>query len=711
MSLPRARSLRHALVPPLLPGLLALVLLPLSGCDGSEGEIPRRAILVSLDALNEEILHRTLDQGQAPTLHAIFEGGTCADHAVAAFPSLTAPSHAVLWTGAYGDVTGAAGNSQHRLPRSGNTVLDMTSGFVHDVLGAEAIWISAGRVGVPVAGHHVTQAPGVPGYPGVDGERTPEQEARREEARGILAQEGVDVFRGYQWMLEPHRVLTATDVEWTDPADWIGLEEVGDGREGRDDGLEARGEGTEEAREDGAGAAGPLPLRSFRWETGAGIFHGLLHGGDRYEAVTVAPTPDFRLGVTARLHPAEAEDPGDRKLARHFSPTLEVPVEAGSLGGSLEESPPLAGRVHLRVRLFEVEEDGSDFLLYHPALHPVAGNTPEVMEAYDRGVGGWLGNSAMWLYMNGGFGPTLESGGDGTAEARFLESAELLLRQFMRGSEWMWRERSPRLMLDYFPLSDTVDHNLLGFMDPEWPGYDPVLAEAVAEFRAQAWRLVDLRLAHLLELAREDDAALFVTGDHGMRASWNLLLPNLVLKEAGLLALNEDGTVDLSRTRAVSPNGYWISVNRTAWRDGIVPPEEEEEVIAAVRAALEGVVDGDGTQVVTRTFTPGEHPEMGLGGAAGGDVYWGTAHGYRAGAGLQDRQAHCGTWLPTGRAGHVHGILRGGTRTHPRDACGAGAHHGGGSHPGGVHRDPHAHRRGRGLGPPADARPPLTLQG
>ena len=110
----------------------------------------------------------------------------------------------------------------------------------------------------------------------------------------------------------------------------------------------------------------------------------------------------------------------------------------------VEEGPTLTGRVHLRVRLFEGEEDGSDFLLYHPSLHPVAGNTPEGMEAYDRGVGGWLGNSAMWLYMNGGFGPTLEFGGDGTAEARFLESAELLLRQFMRGSEWLWRERSPQ---------------------------------------------------------------------------------------------------------------------------------------------------------------------------------------------------------------------------------------------------------------------------
>jgi predicted AlkP superfamily phosphohydrolase/phosphomutase len=593
------RTRRH--LPILLPlGVLAWI----PGCEPVERrEVPRRAIVVSIDALNEGILRRTLDPAVVPTFLRVLDEGACADHAVTAFPSSTAPSHAVLWTGAYGNVSGATSNSQHRLPRSRHTVLESISGFLHHVLDAEAIWISAGREGIPVAGHHVTQGPGVPGHPAVDRDRTREQEARREEARRILAREGVDVLRGYLWTLEPHRVLTADDVEWTDPAEWQGLEAFGEG----------------------------VPPRSFRWETGAGTFHGVLHGGDAYEAVTVASDPDRRAGVTAYLRPPEDAPPEDRELARHFSPALEVPVQAGSL----EEGRPQEGRVHLRVRLFHVDEDGGDFVLYHPALHPVAGNTPELMEAYDRAVGGWLGNSAMWVYRDGGFGPTLMEGGDGTAEARYLETAELLLRQFMQGSEWMWQEREPRLMLDYFPLSDTVDHELLGFLEPEWPGFDRELAQAVADFRNRAWRLVELRLAHLVELARGGDAALFLTGDHGMRVSWNLFLPNLALRDAGLLVLDADGNVDLSRTRAVSPNGYWVSVNRTAWRGGIVPPEEEAEVVDAVRTALEGVVDGRGVKVVPRTFTPEESPELGIGGPAGGDVYWATAPTYRSSSGLR----------------------------------------------------------------------------
>ncbi|HEY8468186.1 MAG TPA: alkaline phosphatase family protein, partial [Longimicrobiales bacterium] len=66
---------------------------------------PRRAILVSFDALNEARVRESLPRDAVPNFLALFEGGACVAHAVSAFPSVTAPSHAVLWTGAYGDVT------------------------------------------------------------------------------------------------------------------------------------------------------------------------------------------------------------------------------------------------------------------------------------------------------------------------------------------------------------------------------------------------------------------------------------------------------------------------------------------------------------------------------------------------------------------------------------------------------------------------------
>ena len=610
-----SRRLRRRALPAFL-----LVLLAACAPGAPEDASPRPpAILVSIDALNEAILRRTLTAEEAPTFHRLFTEGACAEHARTAFPSVTSASHAVLWTGAYGDVTGVTGNLQHALPMDRHTVLDMVRGFSWEVLAAEPLWITAGKAGIAVAGHHVTQGPWVPGYPPVTGERTPEQEARREESARILALPDVNVLNGYNSMPQPQRVLGAADVTWTDGEEWQGLEALGSS----------------------------VPPRTFRFDVAGAPVRGVLHGnqelGEGYTSVTVALEPDPRGGITAHAAPAEGSPPAGRPLARHFSDGLEIRLQRSP------EDPWERASVFLHLRLFEVAPDGTDFMLYHPHMPVTDGNRPELMDGYGAAAGGWPANSGLPLWERGALGPTFLLGGDGTAEARYLETAEFLTRQFMRGSEWLWRTFEPQLQMDYFPESDAIDHALLGLLDPAWPGYTPEVAEQAARLRARVWALVDLRLQHLLELALERNGALFVTGDHGMRTSWNQFLPNVALREAGLLVLDDAGGIDVSRTRAVSPNGYWITVNRQAWTDGIVPPEDEAGVVAAARQALEGVVGPDGGPVVTRTFVPAGDREFGLGGVAGGDLYWATAPGYSSGSGHRAERAAGPDRL---RAGH-----------------------------------------------------------
>lgn len=588
------------------PALLIGFAWGLGGCFPLGGgvstpEEARPAILVSIDALSEAILRRTLTPDEAPTLYRLFEEGACVESAVSHFPSLTAPGHAVLWTGTTGAVNGIAANLQHRLPRDRHTVLDMLRGFSYEGLSAEPLWITAGKAGIPVVGHHPTQAPYLPGYPAAEGSRTTFQEGRREESRRVLARPDVNVLNGYNTMAEYQRVLTADQVEWTPSAGWRNL----------------------------AGLESGVPPRTFSFMVAGTPVHAVLHGGSRYTSVTVALEPDAAAGFTAHAAPPEDTPVQGRELARHFAGPL--PLEVTGDGGDSGEwtRAPLS----LWLRLFEVSDDGTDFVLFQPNLPVADGNRTDLMEAYDRAAGGWSGNSGLPSYQRGALGPTLLMGGDGTAEARYLETAEFLTRHFMRGSEWLWRTYSPGLQMDYFPESDAIDHELLGYLDPMWPGYDPERALRVRDFRARVWRLVDLRVAHLLELALERNGALFVSGDHGMRASWMQFLPNVALREAGLLAVDAEGNIDLSRTRAVSPNGNWISINRQVWQEGVVPPHEEQAVLSAARAAIEGVTGPDGGRVVTRTFLPDEHPELGLGGPAGGDLYWATAPGYRSGSG------------------------------------------------------------------------------
>lgn len=580
----------HRLAPLAAAALLA------SACAPPHAAVPpssapapapaRRAILVSFDALNERRVLETLPAAAVPNFRALFEGGACAEYARPAFPSVTAPGHASLWTGAYGDVNGIAANNQPPLPQDAHSLTERISGFEYAALRAEPIWVTAAAAGLSVVAHHTTQAPGVPGYPPV---RTGEDEfaASRARAASALALPSAHVLNGYNRELAPGRVMTQDSLPPRPARGWRGLERL---------------------------PAGTRPPLEIAWTVGRDSVYGLLYGTGAYTHLLVAPARDASRGVVAEAAPVDRAPLTGRPLARHFSEPLELQLAAG--------------RAWISVRLWELAPDGTRFRFYHPEVPLVEANRPEVAAAYHDAVQGWIGNAAGWGLDREAFGPTLAAGGDGEAEWRYLETAEFLTRQFIRGAEWGWM-REPTLLLDYFPLGDEVDHRWYGYLEPARPGYDPALAARIQEVRTRGWELVDRRLGHLREMvARSPGAALFVGGDHGMRATWRLFRPNVALAQAGLLATDAAGRIDLARTRALTPNGYWISLNRTARKDGIVPPEGEANVLAAAERALLAARGEDGAPIVTRTWRAAEHDSLGIGGPAGGDLYYELAPGY-----------------------------------------------------------------------------------
>ena len=595
---------------------------PASGGAGAGGATPsaardpgppaaRRAILVSLDSFNEQRVSQTLPASAVPAIRALFAGGACAEYAVAAFPSVTAAGHAAIWTGAYGDVTGITANNVPRLPRDRHTLLEDISGFSPEALRAEPIWITAARAGMSVVAHHATQAPGPPGYPPAEGERGDELDRARRRAAEALALPAARALNGYNRTVARETVLDERSTPPRAAAGWRGV-----GRLGR-----------------------TLPRREIAWRVGRDSVFALFHGERAYDRAVIARERDAGTGVVVHAAPVEQAPPANRPLARHFSAPLELspPCEDGSaarrLGGSASAPPSEGagcGRAHLVVRLFALSPDASSYLLYQPAVYAVEGNRPDVAAAYTAAVPGWIGNVGSAVLTSGRLGPTLRRGGDGTAEARWLEGAEYLTRQFMRGSEWVWREWQPRLLADYFPLGDEVDHMLYGQVDSASPRYDAASAAKVEAVRARAWALVDLRLDHLRRLVGADPrSALFVTGDHGMRTTWRVFRPNVALSNVGLLGLDTAGRIDLARTRALSPHGYFVVVNRAAWEGGTVPPAEEAAVIAAAERALTLARAPDRSPIVTRVWRASALDSLGTGGPTGGDLYFETAPGYR----------------------------------------------------------------------------------
>jgi hypothetical protein len=598
--------------------VLAAATLCLAGCGAPSASAPpngaapdagsRRAILVSFDALNERRALETVPPEAIPAFRTLFEQGSCAEYALPAWPSKTSASHAAIWTGAFGDVNGVAANWQPKLPRDRHRITDLGSGYSSSALRAEPIWITAALAGRRVVGHHPTQAPGAPGYPPVRGERSPADAIARAAAVSALADPRLLVLNGYNSDFAPDLALTAEDGVPQPATGWRNL---------------SRLEPT-------------VPPRAIAWAVGADSVFAVFYGRDRYTHVLVAPARDAAHGVVVAAAEVEQTDPRGRDLARHFSDPLVLATAAG--------------RAYVRVRLFSLEPDGSDFLLFQPAIQIVEGNHPADAAAYAAAIGGWTGNGAQNLLWRGDLGTVIREGGDGTAELRYLETLEYTTRQFMRGSEWAWA-RGAELQLDYFPLIDETDHVWYGDVVPSSPAYRAESAALTQRMRARAWSLADLRLAALQRMVAADaNAALFVTGDHGMRPTWRTFRPNVALAAAGLLAVDDSGRVDAARTRAVAPDGLYIMVNTTEWLDGMVPPDSAAAVLATADSAIRAVRGPDGEPVVTETWIVTVDDPLGRGGPVGGGLYFETAPGYDwSGAPVGDAAGE-------GRVGGQHGF-------------------------------------------------------
>lgn len=553
---------------------------------------PRRAIVLSLDAFNEARLRASLPPESIPAIMALFDGGACAASARPAFPSVTAAGHASLWTGAYGDVNGITANSVPQLPRDAHTLLELASGFHALQLRAEPIWVTAALRGVRTAGHHTTQSPSAPGYPPLRrGAGDPSLAALRVRSDSALRSPALHVLNGYDEERADAQVVSERSGTLKVVSPWRGL-----------DPAAAR-----------PGATPPRELAVPVGTRGDSLLVLFVGTGGTYTHALVSGSRDASRAVTVRAAPVESSPPRGRDLARHFSAPLAL-----TIGGT---------SVRTHVRLFELSADGARFSLFVPAIAVIAANHAATRAGYES-ASAWVGNSAGSLLVRGAFGPTIAGGGDGTAERRWLETAELMTRESIAGARWMWTALEPRLLLDYFALGDDTDHTFWGMVTPDTPGFDAAKARQAQAIRAQAWALVDERVRALQELARDAGAALFVSGDHGMRATWAAFRPNALLAQAGLLAVGDSGRIDLSRTRAVASNGYWISVNRTAWRQGIVAPHQEREVIDSVVSVLRAARAPDGSSIVSQVYRAADHDSLGLGGPNGGDVYFELAPGY-----------------------------------------------------------------------------------
>lgn len=281
------------------------------------------------------------------------------------------------------------------------------------------------------------------------------------------------------------------------------------------------------------------------------------------------------------------------------------------------------------LRLFDLQKDGSDFLLYFTA--PSRDNTapPEFIQELKGFAGAFVGNGASFQYQQGNLGVTIPKGGDGSAETRYLETAAFVQRHFIKTARWALDTQAWDLLIAYFPYPDEAEHAWRGYVDPALPGYRRAIAEKITPFLESAYRMADEFLGTLMQY-RPPGTVVAVVSDHGMEGVSRWVAINRALQQSGLQTLDAQGRVDLSQTKAYYPaisNGYLL-INSSERKNGIVAARERPQVVRAIQRALFALRDGERPVVASLADAQIIGAGFGIGGEAGGDLYIELMPGY-----------------------------------------------------------------------------------
>lgn len=486
-----------------------------------------RVFLISLDGMGFKAFTEDPAAADMKTMRRLAAEGISAPMQ-AAFPSLTAPGHASIFTGVYGNVNGVTANN---IPTSFETRAD---GFRAEQLKAEFFWLKPGRAGMKTVAHNPTQ-----GFP----------------CNQFNSGPNVILMNGYQTPeVAPEKLVRAKDAIWLDKAP---------------DGFATP-------------LKSQLPIRYFRYNSGRIQFVGaVVAKGLHYDTIRMTAYSGKRyVDVERKESETEPVRTGNktRPLARYFS-----------------EGLPVADITAVHFRLFEMNAEGTDFLLYQTQAKEISvcdgGDTQaeQFKKTLLTTTGAFIGNGAGGLYTKGELGTPYT---DGLAERRFLETLELHARQTMRHTRALLAEYDPRLLVDYISTPDDMLHNWWGNND-----------KMIEPYRRWGYQIIDERVTQLSQLLKEEDH-IVVVSDHGMTAMHTELRIDKLLEELGY------------KDRVAAQDHFLIA--------------KDPAILEEVQQKLDSFRDGE-TKVFTEWFWPIEAAtKFGIGGEFGGQLYFDLAPGYKS---------------------------------------------------------------------------------
>ncbi len=374
----------------------ALALLLLASLSYAADE-PGRVFLISLDGMGFHAYSEDPAATELKTMKRLAAEGIYAPMQ-AAFPSLTAPGHASIWTGVYGDKNGVTAN---QVPLAFDR---RAIGFRAEQLKAETFWVKAARQGVTSLALNPTQ-----GFPCTE----------------FNSGSKVTLLNGYQTaQVSPPRVLHGKDAEWLPgpPAGFV------------------------------APRGSRRPVQFFQYVSGRLQVAGAVFAKSaRYDTIRLS-AQGARRYVDAPLKDAEAmpirTGAATRPLARYFSEALPV-AGITAVHFRLFDLAADGKDFHLyqtEAKEISICQDGPN-------------QSEALKRRLLSSAGAFIGNGAGSFYQDGSFGPPRTNG---LAERRWMETLELHARQTMRHTRALMDQFNPRLLVDYISTPDDLLHVFWG---------------------------------------------------------------------------------------------------------------------------------------------------------------------------------------------------------------------------------------------------------
>jgi predicted AlkP superfamily phosphohydrolase/phosphomutase len=283
----------------------------------------------------------------------------------------------------------------------------------------------------------------------------------------------------------------------------------------------------------------------------------------------------------------------------------------------------------VRFKLVELSRDGKRFNLYRSQVYPISSFThpPEVAEELVEKFGPYINEAIARAFLDG------------------LVDEQTFVEEFMYQINWIANaakflmdkyESSIYMMQWHFP--DTLEHRVLGLVDPVGGMYDPDKAERAWKILRLGYRITDRLVGEFLKFV-DDETYLIIVSDHGDSPNRKVYSIVKALADDGLIEIEEHKgkkSINWAKSKIfIDLTNVYINL-RSRYTGGVVEDWEYEEVRKKTIHVLRSCKDQDGEYVVSFALRKEDAPMIGLWGEHVGDVVFVYQPGFTWGSRLLD---------------------------------------------------------------------------